>query len=565
MSNLIIEKLYIFSTENKTAKVVEFKPGKNVITSSQLDGNNKGKSVILKSIYHTLGADCRFDPKWEEKEKTYILKVKIDEKNLFFYRHDKLFKLMNENDEILFETTNRMKLAEKLEEIFKFAVKLPNKQDNKLEIVPPAYNYLLNYIAQDGINCTNFTSFSNLTQYSNYKENVLYYHTGVFNEKYYELIKSIEEENSKKDEVRKEKDMLESMFERINAGIGNKNINIDFSSLKIEVEKYKNEYSEIINKLSLLKKKIIGLRNEREEVVIQLREISETLKNKDKEIKKVTEQHICPMCNSSIKDNMDIAIKGYLDEDDLYILSADLNSELLKINSEISNKEKQYNELLNKLKDYEEKMKINNSETNDILKLKGLIEIKDNIVKDMQKNNIEIDTIDKKLKEYLKAKREYDDLKKKINEKYYELMHNDIEKLNLKEITDKKIESILSTYTVSGSNIPLATIIWYMNLLKLKNIFNKDVIKFPLVIDSPQNSELDDTNKSAVLNYIFENLLPEQQLVVSVLGYDYEKNEMEADNVVYLDNEKYQLLNNDDYQKNKEILRKFSVIGNIEL
>lgn len=564
MSNLVIEKLYIFSTENKTAKIVEFSKGKNIVTSSQIDGNNKGKSVILKSIYHTLGADCKFDPKWNEKEKTYILKTNVNGSHIYFYRHDRLFKIMNEKEEIIFQTIIRTKLAEYLESIFKFAVKLPNKEDSNLEIVPPAYNYLLNYIDQDGMNCTNFSSFCNLAQYSNYKENVLYYHTGVLDEDYYKLIKDIESINGKRDEKNKEKKILEGMFERINSDIGIENYNIDLTSLNIEIEKYKNEYSAIINKLSTLKNKMINLRNEREDIELQIREISDTLNIKDREIKKSKENHICPLCNNEIDDNTEIILKKYTEKDDLYIINTELNIELIKISSELEKKEEQYKELLKKLEEYEIKMKINSKETNDILKIKGLIGIKDNVLKDIQNNNCEIASIEEKLKEYNKERKEYDNQKKKINNKYYELMYLDKQKLDLKEITDKKIENISSIYNVSGSNRPVATIIWYINLLKLKRIFNKNSIIFPLVIDSPQNGELDDTNKSAVLNYIFENISEEQQLIVSVLGYDYEKNDMKADNIIYLNNKKYELLNSEDYQRSKDILQKFDSLENIE-
>lgn len=460
MSDLVIEKLYIFSTTNKTAKLVEFTAGKNIVTSSQIDGNNKGKSVILKSIYHTLGADCKFDPKWDEKEKTYILKTIVDGKVIYFYRHDRLFRIMNEDEEVIFQTITRTKLAEYLENIFKFAVRLPNKEDNKLEIVPPAYNYILNYIDQDGMDCTNFSSFNNLRQYSNYKENVLYYHTGVFNEDYYQLTKNIEEINGKKDEKNKEKKILEGMFERINSNIGRESYNSDLKSLNIEIDKYKNEYSSIINQLSTIKNKMINLRNDREDIELQIREISNTLKIKDREIKKEKENHICPLCNNHIDDDTEIILKKYTEEDDLYILSTELNIELIKINTELEKKEEQYKNLLKKLEEYETKMKINSKETNDILKIKGLIGIKDNILKDIQNNNCELAFIEEKLKEYTKAKKEYDAQKKKINNKYYELMYLDKEKLDLKEITDKKIESIASVYNVSGSNRPIATIIW---------------------------------------------------------------------------------------------------------
>lgn len=565
MSDLVIEKLYIFSTTNKTAKLIEFTAGKNIVTSNQVDGNNKGKSVILKSIYHTLGADCKFDPKWDEKEKTYILKTIVDGKVIYFYRHDRLFRIMNEDEEVIFQTITRTKLAEYLENIFKFAVRLPNKEDNKLEIVPPAYNYILNYIDQDGMDCTNFSSFNNLRQYSNYKENVLYYHTGLFNEDYYQLIKNIEEINGKKDEKNKEKKILEGMFERINLNIGNGSYNSDLTSLNIEIEKYKNEYSDIINQLSIIKNKMINLRNDREAIELQIREILNTLKIKDREIKKEKENHVCPLCNNHIDDDTEIILKKYTEEDDLYIINTELNIELIKINTELEKKEEQYKNLLKKLEEYETKMKINSKETNDILRIKGLIGIKDNVLKDIQDNNCELASIEEKLKEYTKSKKEYDAQKKKINNKYYELMYLDKEKLELKEITDKKIESISSVYNVSGSNRPIATIIWYMNLLKLKDIFNKDVIKFPLVIDSPQNGELDDTNKSAVLNYIFNNISGEQQLIVSVLGYDYKKNDMKADKVIYLDNKKYELLNSEDYQNNQEILQKFNSVKNIDI
>lgn len=565
MSNLIIEKLYIFSTENKTAKIVEFSSGKNIVTSSQIDGNNKGKSVILKSIYHTLGADCKFDSKWNDREKTYIIKASIGNRTIYFYRHDRLFRIMNEDEKIEFQTISRTKLAEYLENIFDFAVKLPNKADNKLEIVPPAYNYLLNYIDQDGMNCTNFNSFNNLTQYSNYKENVIYYHTGVFNEEYYQLIKNIEEINEKKNEKNNEKKLLEGMFERINSNIGTESYNTDLTSLNIEIEKYKNEYSSIINQLSTLKKKMINLRNEREDIELQIREISNTLKLKDKEIKKSKENHVCPLCNKEIDDETEIILKKYNEKDDLYILNTELNIELMKINTNLEKKEEQYKNLLKKLEEYETKMKINSKEANDVLKIKGLIEIKDNVLKDIQKNNLDIASIEEKLKEYTKAKKEYDDQKKKINNKYYELMYLDKQKFNLKEITDKKLESISSTYNVSGSNKPIATIIWYMNLLKLRRIFNKDAIDFPLIIDSPQNGELDDTNKSAVLNYIFDNVYEKQQLIVSVLGYDLNKNDMKADKIIYLDNKRYELLNSIDYENNKELLQKFNSLENIEV
>lgn len=46
MVKLIFKKLYVFSSVEKKAKVVEFCEGKNIVTSSPVDGTDRGKSVI---------------------------------------------------------------------------------------------------------------------------------------------------------------------------------------------------------------------------------------------------------------------------------------------------------------------------------------------------------------------------------------------------------------------------------------------------------------------------------------------------------------------------------------
>ena len=125
------------------------------------------------------------------------------------YRCNNLFKLFDSNKNIIFKTINRTELGEQLKPIFNFAVQLPSRTDEKLEITPPAYNYLLHFLDQDRISGTQFASFDNLGQYPDFKENVLYYHFGAFDERYYELERQLErisegtKEAKKKEEQKK--------------------------------------------------------------------------------------------------------------------------------------------------------------------------------------------------------------------------------------------------------------------------------------------------------------------------------------------------------------------------
>ena len=198
MSSLIINKLYIFSPQEKKSKVVEFKAGKNIITSSQKDGTKRGKSTLTKSIYYALGADCFFDDEWNITDKVYIVDFTVENISYYIFRLDRLFKVFDrDNFKQLFKTNLRNELAAYLKKIFKFAVELPNKETNNLEITPPVFNYILNYIDQDKMDGTNFNSFKGLSQYSDYKENVLYYQFDVYNEEYYNAVKNIEKLNAR--------------------------------------------------------------------------------------------------------------------------------------------------------------------------------------------------------------------------------------------------------------------------------------------------------------------------------------------------------------------------------
>ncbi|MEL7658517.1 MAG: hypothetical protein AAGU75_21715, partial [Bacillota bacterium] len=130
MSKLFFNKLYIFSSPDKAARVIVFAAGKTIITSSSIDGTNRGKSVIMKSLYHTMGADCNFDDKWDDNSKIYILNFTVDGNEFYIFRHSSLFKVFDMDKNIIFKTVSRHELSERLNDIFHFAVKLPARQNS---------------------------------------------------------------------------------------------------------------------------------------------------------------------------------------------------------------------------------------------------------------------------------------------------------------------------------------------------------------------------------------------------------------------------------------------------
>lgn len=403
---------------------------------------------------------------------------------------------------------------------------------------------------------TNFNSFENLMQYKNYKENVLYGHFGIFNNEYYELIKKITSLSEEKKKYQEEQNVLDKMLSRIDTSIGGNSYNTNIESLQREVEKTKTEYSEIIKSMNSSRRKLIELRNIKYDTEVSLSELQQAIKGKESELNNF-KNHICPTCNSQISDTLDYKYSKYNTIEDYLILSSVMETEITKLEYNIKNEEEKYKEISKKLNKYNEKLNLNSKEINDVIHHKGLIDVQEEVLKDYSILKNKVNEIDDLLKEEEKTKRKYNDLKNQVNDYYKELMLNDKNKFNLKEISEERFETIKNTFKAGGSNKPISTIIWYFNLNKIKNKFNPEAIKFPLILDSPNNVELDKINKNQLFKYLFESVDEHTQLIVSTLGFDKSilanPNEYQ---IIELNNEKYELLNEVDYRENYALLEK---------
>jgi uncharacterized protein YukE len=555
MTKMIFKKLLIFSSNDKKAKAILFSEGKNIITSSSIDGTDRGKSVIMKSLYHTLGGDCRFDAKWNDNDKTYIVNISVDENEYYIYRCNRLFKAFDKDLNLLFKTIDRQDLASNLVDIFDFAVKLPDRNEEKLEITPPAFNYLLYFLDQDQIDGPYFTSFSGLGQYLNFKENTLFYHFGVFDDEYYNIMRKLEKLKEDNQSLIKKKELTEEMLQKVITNINGVSYSSNIDLLKSDVERSKEKYNNIAKTLSNIRTKLINLRNEKEELARNLESLKQIDKVNEKQIKALV-NHTCPFCQSEVSDTVSLKINKYNTADDIILLSNDLQISISTVENKIMKQENEYKEWLKKLKEYEESLGEKSTAINDVLKHKGYMEVKDNLISDIDEIDSELAKNATKEKENNDKIRKYNDTKKEINQTYYELMLTDKNKFGLEEINAKSFENITRVFSAGGSNKPISTVIWYVNLIKIKNKFNPNAICFPVVFDSPNNAETDTDKKIQVYKYLVDNIDEKNQLIVSGIGYDEETFDgITFDKTINLDNAKYELLCDEDYKENVGLLR----------
>lgn len=551
---MIFKELYLFSPQEKKAKKVEFAEGLNIVTSSQEDGTNKGKSVVMRSLYHALGAESLFEAKWNKKEKVYILKFEVDDKSYYIYRSDSLYKIFDGDRQLIAMATRSSKLAEELKKITGFAVMLPNKVTDKLEITPPVYNYLPYFLDQDEHDGSNFASFANLAQYANYKENVLFYHFGVYDDEYFSVVQRKEKCEETINGISKRKELVEALIEDVDEKIGGKAYSSDLKALEQDVSRYKREYSDTIKKLNKSKATLVELRNNLFDLNEALNETISFEKKNEKEIKTL-HQHICPECGSKIENVISIKSKRYNLSDDIIIIKNDIQLSILEAEAKISAEEERYKEYLEELEEYEKRMSLSNEQIDDVLRYKGFCEIREKYVSEDSELEQSLIKANAEKKEVSKAIKEYAAKKQSVEQKYETALNNAKVKFNLAEIPSEKFKKISNNFKASGSDSDIATLIWYFTLIKLRNEFNKDAIQYPLVLDSPCNTEMDDNKRAELLNYLFDNVNLSSQVIISGIGLE----KMVPDNVeakiTRLENEKYTLLSSEDYQKYESILK----------
>lgn len=553
--NVIFKKIYIFDILSKRAYVTSFEEGVNIVTSSRIDGTDRGKSVLLRSLYHVLGADAYFDKKWNNDDKVYLLEFFVDIHKYYIYRHKKIFKVFSNELKIVFQSSSRTQLSEYLSELWSFSIFLPNRNTEKLEIAPPAYTYVMNFIDQDKYDGTSFNSFKNLTQYSNFKPDVIYSQLGIYDKNYFERVKNkqniLDEIKGSEESYNKAKEMQD----KISALLGNVVVPENIQELEKEINIKSKEHDDLLKSMNESRYKLTNLRNEKYELEIALTQIERFQNNKEVEIKNILQQDVCPECHTILKDTTDLRSKRYNSIEDSNYIGDSIYEDLEKIKQKIDSAESEYTVLSEKMASYKKRITITQKEIDNYASYMGLNNLYNSLNSDLfsehslqleLKDRLEI--IDEELKKVA-------DEKADLNKRYYEIIDGLVLKFRLNELEDTQYKAINRVFCASGSNRPLSTLIWYFTLNNLKKYYNNHSLSLPMVLDSPKNAEMDDEKEQALIEYILDESPNYCQLIFSSIGFDPDDFNYKGDlKIIELKNAKYQLLDSQTYSDNEELL-----------
>lgn len=304
MNEMYFKSILIADIKDYTARFQAFEKGFNVITSQE---NHVGKSSMLKSLYYAMGAEVDYDNVWDKNTKVYIVEVCINNKNYTIARFQKRFAIFEDGKLALITKSVSHDLAKKYEELFSFAVYLPNKKSKKIEMAPPVFTFLPYYIDQDKGWSGLYDSFSNIDQYNkNDRIKSLYYHLNIYNRSTIELMVKRDALKEKIRELKEKEEKIRITLEALAKETQNLLPAEDLDELERNLQIPKEHISALISKIGELRNKIQSLETAMSQHEHQLEIILEYKKIKaNAEIEKEQTMHTCPKC-------------GYMFDEEIY-------------------------------------------------------------------------------------------------------------------------------------------------------------------------------------------------------------------------------------------------------
>lgn len=550
--NIVVEKVLIVDKTHKIAKLVRFKEGKNLITS---DVNSVGKSVIMKSIYHSLGADCAFDSNLDSEKLLFEIEFLFGEKKYTIIRYQNSFVvLINGLLSKHVKSGERILLSNFYYNEMGMSVFLKGRK-NATEIAPPAYLFIPYYLDQDRSWKEEQEPFSKRTmgQYDSLSRNDLYcYHLGIYKDSYGKLKSDFEKIVFDIANEEKSLSELDNSYNKVKASLKNETIIQNTEELE-SVYRYNSKIiNDLLEQQSTYLSELHSADLSRSKCLIRIREIKEVITKIKENKEQISKVVTCPNCGTDFDVDLHDEMKEIYNSVFLKNEIKTLEEEREQLDEQIDKIKTTVNDIAITLAKKNEELSKSKANYEEYVTRKSLSFLLDGMLTQigMLTNKKSLLEEQKKQKRILlnSIVENANKAKKEFCETYCRFLNQLDVNFNASAI------SAFNKMKLSGSLYVRSTLAFYFAFLATKKEYNPLSFNWPLIIDSPREGEQDNVNSANILDFILsQNVGDYQCIVASVNATDYIPiQNLESINVIKIDNEKHSVLNLLDYQNNEE-------------
>ena len=515
----------------------------------------KSFSSRNRDLHHgLLGAEPAIvNQNWHKAEITAVLWFNLNSVDYAILRHKNQFAVFDEKS-ILVSKFNRVstQLAPFLADKFSFKLRLAMR-DGRVAVPPPAFLYLPYYIDQDASWDRNWSSFSNISQFANWKKDVAEFHVGIRPGEYYELRGKKLGVETAISETELEQKIVSGILDRLRKSFGSAEFDIELKTFQHEIDILVQQCNKLLIRENEYRSRFAELHNEKSELTEQIRFAERAAADLDKDYHFATDalhesEVACPVCGTGYQNSFAERFSIAADEDrittlisDLQDRAAEIDAELTRLNKEFSETTAEFSEIHNLLQSKRETVTLG-----EILKKEGkkeadtaLNERYEELGGVLVARAAEL----KEIKRQLLALTEKTRVKE-ISEFYLNRMKLYLLNLKVENLSEKTYKRIDSSIKETGSSRPRALLAYYFSILHTIRKFG-DGTFCPVVIDSPNQQAQDEVSLRAMLAFIRDHQPADSQLVLAL------EEDLQVDipgTRIVLDNPKYQMLRAQEYK-----------------
>lgn len=524
--NVIFKYILIYDRNTKKAVYHTFNRGLNIVTSSD---NHVGKSILVKTIYHTLGAKAYFDDQWQIGDKVSMVEFSYKQRNYNVVRYRNKVLILDGKLNLIYVSQSITKdLAPFFANLFSLKIELEDKKKN-IVLAPPVFLFLPYYIDQDkGWADQVYVSFNDLAQFNkNQRLKSLYYHLGLYetdsvlaakshtnllNE--LKIIKEDIETNRNTLKVLKKQDLEASSY-------------TDFESLDQSLESFKIKITDRLKTLDNLRGEIraysISLYKyeQQEKVVKDYRTVIKKMSHK--KTNSENREHICPKCHCAFSDSFEaLFLEKYSDIQDDFILDqitylknivyekiTPLKSEYIKLSKEIKALESSYTK--------------NNDYFEQFIKHKGINKSIESIQNDVNLLLTKECEATKELTSLRKKLKSLKDIKDNVDNKYLINIEGVLKNFKIWKEDHRNTIKVNTPIVGQGSLSVKYILSNYLALFQTQRELNLEQVKFPFVVDSPRTHESSKQSSIDILTAIIGEKSLDQIILATIDFDDYKK------------------------------------------
>ncbi|MBD9597975.1 hypothetical protein IB270_34690 [Ensifer sp. ENS05] len=508
--------LFLLSQVEKRALHVPLNSPKLLIQGA----NGFGKSVIMKSLFEALGATPnKIDDRWKAANVASCLEFDFAGAKWFSVKAHGVHSLFDDKGNRRFWGQRLVKdWGPRLAEFFDFKLEMGDK-DGETVTPPPAYLFAPFYIDQDGSWETTWSSFRKDFYLPESAVTLADYHSGVRPDGYY----------SAKAELTKEKIVLASLetaVETLRQAV-NQIQQIEGATPTYDLQEFASECDDLVvesERLLVLQAKhrrsVSDLHEEahllRSEATLLRRTLSE-MRGEFELASSLPREVECPTCGYEYQNSLADRFALIEDEGVLSKALTDAESKLERVVEKELAERSKLSAIATSLAGVQKILEVRKQSLslNDVLVAAGKTEAAKILRTTLNEKIVAADASRSRAESLRTSMNEYTDRTRTAEiRKFYQTRLSAYSQQLDVNLEDPEKQSVVSVKAARGSEGPRALLAYYYAFLHTKVEFT-DNVRFPVVIDSPNQQGQDKVHLPQIVKFIFDHVPDEAQTIVA--------------------------------------------------